>query len=101
MPFRTSPPSTRPTGPCRPLRAAAGLLPTAAATVLVGVALAGCAREPTAADAAQRCAEQGFRLRYGDLPECARRQQLADRQRIAGQPATPGCMKAPGRLVCF
>jgi hypothetical protein len=68
---------------------------------LMGVTTLGCTREPTAADAAQRCAEYGFRLRYGDLPECARRQQLADRQRAADKPVTPGCMKAPGRLVCF
>jgi hypothetical protein len=83
------------------VRAVAGLLPAAAAAVLIGVGFAGCAREPTAADAVQRCAEHGFRLRYGDLPECARRQQLADGQRGAGDPVTAGCMKAPGRLVCF
>ena len=85
----------RPTLP--PRASLAGL----ALTLMVAAALTGCAREPTAADAAQRCAEYGFRLRYGDLPECARRQRLADEQRDAGAPVTPGCMKAPGRLVCF
>ena len=73
----------------------------ACAAVLAAVVLGSCAREPTAADAAQRCAEYGFRLRHGDLPECARRQRLADRQRSAGRSTTLGCMKAPGRLVCF
>jgi hypothetical protein len=73
----------------------------ACASALAAVALGSCTREPTAADAAQRCAEYGFRLRWADLPECARRQQLADRQRAASEPVTAGCMNAPGRLVCF
>jgi hypothetical protein len=84
-----------------PVTVAARAPPVAVAAVLLADVLASRTREPTAADAAQRCAEYGFGLRYGDLPECARRQQLAGRQRAAGKPVTPGGMKAPRRLVCF
>ena len=83
------------------MKAIGNLLLVVTALALIGVGVGVCTREPTAADAAQRCAEHGFRLRFDDLPECARRQQLADRQRTAGETVPPGCMMAPIWLVCF
>lgn len=74
-----------------------GCLIVIAGAVLAST-LTGCAREPTVADAARRCAEYGFRPRSPELLPCVEKLQAAERRT---RPTPPICLDTPSRVLCL